>query len=393
MSSYTPGTAAWAENERLRAELNAIAASEGRVAAWSVSDRLDALRDAFKAGYLRPTGELHPLAEHFLQGSGLTFRRLAEESLALAGRRMPADGGDGWPVIQAAALSTEHFPSVVLETARGIARELQNDAFADVLALTAPLQVQNYQESSYSAVDLEDMPIPSARTGGEFAYPTVRMTGEIFAAYSAPARLLLTLQAMVGDERQFLAAAMAAFLNVCARNELSRIAALLTANGNLQDGAAWMASAAGNDVTGAPLTVAGLGVAMAALRETPTVAGEPCNARLAAVAVHPDDEAAVLEVVQKLPQDRQPTVVALPGLAASTYWYAFGAPAQTPAIGRATLRGSDPSGVAISGLVPASRYDPSAGEQVSYPGLYIDMAHTAGLAPLGRCGLVRCAKT
>jgi hypothetical protein len=132
---------------------------------------------------------------------------------------------------------------------------------------------------------------------------------------------------------------------------------------------------------------------MAALRETPTPAGEPCNARLSAVACHVDDEAALLEVVQKLPVARQPRVVALPGLAASTYWYALGSPTQAPAIGRATLRGADPSGVAIGGLVPATRYDPATGQHLSFPGLFIDMSHSVGLAPLGRCGIVRCAKT
>jgi hypothetical protein len=391
--TYRPGSPEAIENERLEHELAMYAQRHGidRAPRLSPADRREAMAHAFAAALGHAPRSMHPAAENLRLGPA-PFVGLAHECLRAAGRRMPAPGGDGFEVI-AAALSTSDYPEIVTSTARGIAAAIQTDALADVLSVTQGQQVESFATNSFSSVDLDGLPLPSARTVDAFWYPRARLLSEGFQAYSVPAKLLFPREVLVGDSRGFVEAVVAAFAATAARNEAAALAAMLEANGNLQDGAAWFASAKGSDVSAAPLTVAGLAKAMAALRTVPTAAGEPANGQLAAVIVAPADEGTMLSVIEQLPQDRRPRCVVLPALTASTYWWAVAAPRSHPSIIRATLTGADPSAVSIGALLPAREFDQRTGEVRDLNGLHLECSHTVGLSAVSRLGICRCSKT
>jgi hypothetical protein len=348
------------------------------------------LQHAFAAALGHAPPNPHPAAEGMRLGAA-PFVGLAVECLRAAGRT-PQVHSDGFEAV-ALALRTSDFADIVTDTARGIAAAIQTDALADVLAVTQGQQVESFATNSFSSVDLDGLPLPAARTVDAFWYPRARLLSSGFQAYSVPAKLFFPREVVVGDSRGFVEATIAAFAATAARNEAAALAAMLEANAALADGTAWFASAEGNDVSAAPLTVAGLSKAMAALRTVPTSAGEPANGQLAAVVVHPDDEGTMLSVIEQLPQDRRPRCVVLPALTAATYWWAVAAPRSHPSIIRATLTGADPSAVSIGALLPARELDRRTGEVLDLNGLHVAASHTVGLSPVSRLGIVRASKT
>jgi hypothetical protein len=273
---------------------------------------------------------------------------------------------------------------------RGITRAHQSPALADVAAVTLDIQAASYRPESYSFVDLQEVPIPSASSMNEFHFVVPTAAGEEVQVFTSFAKLLVSEQALVNDDREFIRASLTAFNQQAARNELKRIVNLLESTANLSEGAPLFGS--DNAVSGGTLDAAGLGAAMSKLRQQPTESGEVSGSAPAVVAVHPDDEYSAKALAENLPAEVQPRVVVLPTLANSDDYFVMAEPASNPVIGRTRLAGSEFRGVTIGAFEPASRMN-AEGNTESYPGVAVPMSHTVGLNVVSRVDVVRVSKS
>lgn len=357
---------------------------------WGPQDRLRAASDAFALHMGLPRMDAHPLATRHLERGPFGILNLAETILAAGNGRPPERMGDGYGTI-IKAMSTAEFPSVVSETLRGLAAARQSDTLADLVALTAALELPSYNSQSYSLVDLEGLPAPSPNEMSEYHFANVRLTGETIQAHSTFARILITRQALVNDDRGFVRAALAAFTAAAHRNEMALLTGLVEANANLADGAPLFGAGTRNLVTAA-LDATGLGTAYSKLRSQPTEGGDPSDAAPAALLVHADDERAALALMEALPADRRCRVVATARLSTAGKWYLFARPDLYPVIGRVRLTGSGPSAVSFGGLEPAVTRERD-GTIREYPGVALPATHSVGYSVLSRIGAVACSKT
>ena len=351
---------------------------------WNSSDIFDAMAQVTLRGMgFQKGAQIHPLAAQMVESGHDGFADVAQ---ALAAARYGAaavdHGASAAKVIQA-ALSTPDFPALLGQTAAGISREYRSQQLQDLLALAYPLEALNYKPSSYSMVDLENLPAPSDEFGKPYTEVNILATGEPFKLLALYAKLGVSIQALANDDRGLIRAGVQAFLTAAARNEAALAYGLIADNAALQDGGVIFHGDFGNLVAAAPLTTAGLGTAFAALRKQTSVSGLATDAAPYAVLTHADDEAAALAAVALLPQERRPRVVSTAYLPAATYWYLMADPQSFPVLGRVTMRGADPSGVSFG----------AAEVSANSPGVDLPATHQAGWAILGRVGAVRCAKT
>ena len=108
---------------------------------------------------------------------------------------------------------------------RGISQQRRSEALADIVALTMQIEAADYRPESYSFVDLEDLPAPSAATtSGNFHLASVKSAGESYQVFSNFTKILVTRQALVNDDRGFVRAAVNAFTAHAHRNEMATIA-------------------------------------------------------------------------------------------------------------------------------------------------------------------------
>jgi len=355
---------------------------------WGTEDRIEALRDAAVASAARihDTSALHPLAAVHMERGPMGPRRLAEEIASAVGRPLTYASANE---VVALATSTAHYPSAIIDSARAAMRARRSPLLSDVLALTADLRVSNYNAEGFGVVDI-DLDMPTDAGGRRFMAIRPEMTGQAIQAFSTFAKITVTEQALAADDHNFLPAAVAAFGSAAARAEHRAIAELLEAN-VLPDGSDLFSAGNDNVATGA-LTAAGLGVGFAALRgqqsETGAATGNPCSA----LVVHADDEAAALALVEALPAERQPRVIASPFLSNNTYWYFAAAPQTAPTIARVLMIGADESGVSFSGVGPANWMD-EEGVEHHIPGIAIDASHTSAVQAVSPVGIVRVAKS
>ena len=364
-----------AELAALRAEQRGLTAHHLRTA-----DALQALTDGFRASWTGARDSDHPGARRYA-GEPLSLASFARELLAASGRRVP-DGGDGYGAA-IAALSTSDFGETITGTVRGLVEAVPNPGLDDIQAITRDLLVPDFKPSSYTAIGLENLPIPNARTLDEFVYPRARLATEPYRAYSAAAKLLITREAIVGDTRGFLTAITEAFATAATGNEIAALVALLNANANLADGSAWFTGA---NTLASGIDATGLGNVAQALREYPRPDGGYSNQSLAALVVCPSDELSAVKLATEIyGPGRGPRVVALPGLSAG-YFYAIGA--RSP-IGRVRLRGSTPAAISIGGVTPAVEYERQTAQYRELNGLHLEVSHSVGLVPLARHGIVR----
>lgn len=337
---------------------------------------------------------MHPSAEHLVRG-GKSYSILdaAEAAIELHGGpgAIPGRGqGDGYSTI-VQAMSTADFPAIISTTLRGLTQERRSEALQDILALTAQIEAASYKPESYSFVDLEDMPAPSAATTEDFHFANVAASGEDVRLYSLFTKILVTRQALTNDDRGFVRAAIAAFTAHAHRNEMQTIAGLIESTDTLSDGTALFDAGESNLVT-ATLDAAGLGTAYSTLRAQPTESGDVSDAAPAIMLVHSDDEFAALALTETLPADRRPRVVATANLSDATVWYLLGNPATHPVIARTRLDGSDVSAVNFGGFEPAIWQDRDR-KTHSYPGVVIPATHSVGFNVVSRIGAIKCSKT
>jgi hypothetical protein len=357
---------------------------------WSRADHLQAITHCMTQSFGLGVRDMHPLAEAALSdGRPYTFLDAAEGCMYTAGHHAPA-GGDGYNTIRA-ALSTPDFGTVITETVRGIARERRSEALASILALTHQLEVPDYRAMGYSMVDLEGLPAPSEITTNRYYFATVIPTGEQIAVHSLLARILVTRQALVNDDRGFVAAAINAFLRSAHSNELGMITGLLESNANMQDGAPIFHGDHGN-LTTAALDAGGLGTAFSTLRKQKTEGGDVSDATPAVMLVHSDDEAAALALTEALPEDRRPRVVSTARLANADSWYLLADPRTFPCIGRVRMEGAELSAVSFGGFEPAVE-TLDDGTTREFNGVALPATHSVGYSVLSRIGAVKLTKT
>lgn len=357
----------------------------------SPETHLEAARAAFRASLI-PTDPdtLPPLAREVLAAGPFGLRDLAESIVEFRMGPGAVRGGDGFNTV-ISALSTADFPSVVQEVAQAIAQERRSGILADLLAVTAPVEVADYREGAFATVDLGDIPHPSASTASRYYALTPRMAAERVQVFSTFCRLLQSRQVITNDDAGFLPAALAAFALAAHRGELRHLARLLEANAAVEDGTALFHADRGNLTVGA-LDAGGLAAGFAALRKQPSESGLAACAPCAAIMAHPDDEVGFLRLFEDLPESARPRLVVNPFLASNGAWYAFAPPSDFPTIGRVRLRGSDPSAISV-GIPGPAVWEDADGTVHEYPGLAYDVTHSVGYAVLSPVGIVKLSKT
>lgn len=358
---------------------------------FSRADHREAMVHALQKSFGLPVRNIHPIAQGVLAGGDYTILDAAESALDLQFGRIPERSGDGFNTL-VQALGTADLPAVIQETANGIARERRSDLLPSILALTHQLEVRNYNAESYSFVDLENLPAPSAGTMGEYTFANVRVTGEAIQAFSTFARILVSRQALTNDDRNYIRAAVNAFVAAAHRNEMSMIVSLIESTSNLNDGTPLFHADTAN-LAVAPLDATGLGTAFSTLRSQATESGDATDATPKTMLVHSDDEAAALALTETLPEGRKPQVVATSRLSNSDSWYLFADAELYPVIGRVRIEGGDLSAVSFDGFEPATRRDPETGEQHDFNGVALPATHSVGFNVLSRVGAVKLTKT
>lgn len=327
--------------------------------------------------------QLHPTASALVESYGRGFPALASACIEVE------HGPGAVPItasaaIQAAATSTASFGDVLLSTATGYARRIEQQASADVLALTAPMPVSDYKPASFSHVDLADLPIPSraTTTGGQRRHLTALTTGETFRVETASAMLSISREAMANDDRGYLQAMLAAYVAAAARVEAGLAFALLNDNDTLADGVALFASATSNLLTATALDADGFAAAAAALAEQETLSGEQCMAKPALLVVPPALLATALSLNESHGQPVR--VIASPVLSAGV-WYLMAEPTLFPVLARVTFEDSVPPGSSINFETPRPAGDVDA--------MLIPATHSVGFAAVSRIGAVRIETT
>jgi hypothetical protein len=356
---------------------------------FSEADYREAHIHCALASHGLPVDNMHPLAEATLDGGReFPISTLAASSLEVAGRPV-SDDFDGYRTI-IAALSTTDFPDAMLAVARGLAASRRSSTLQAILALTKRLEVLNYKDWSYSIVDLHDLPLPDANTTKKWHAVKTVATGQFIRTFTLHGLLIMSRQALVNDDKGFLRASVPATVDKCHRGEMRQgIVGTLEANADMQDGDPLFSDGTGNRVTAA-LDSNGLATAFATLRKQPTEGGDPTDAEPAVLLVHPDDELAALVLVESIPHERLPRVVASAHLSGDSY-YLFADPAMYPVLGRVMMQGYDDTAVKFSGLQPAFEIMPD-GSRRDYPGIAFEFSHSVGYAVLSRVGAVRVDK-
>lgn len=365
---------------------------EGKKASYNRADQRQAMKHCMAKSFGLPVRDMHPIAESILEEYGeYSFIDAAEAALFMARGSVPERIGDGFNSI-VMALATPDLPEVIRETVRGVAFERKSDLLASILALTHRVEVRNYNAQSYSFVDLKGLPAPGEDTMGEYVFANVQVTGEAVVAHSLFARILVTREALTNDDRNYVRAAINAFLASAHRNEMSMIVKLLETNAELKDGSPLFHVDTSNQAV-ADLDATGLGTAFKTLRSQPSESGENTDAAPSTMLVHADDEVAALALIETLPERSRPRVVATSRLSDADSWYLFADTEIYPTIGRVLMEGHDASAVTFGGFESAVERDPVTGGSIEYNGLALPATHSVGFSVLSRVGAVKLTKT
>lgn len=355
----------------------------------AADDRVLGCGDAFAAGLVPyRAGELHPIGAAMLRNGGpVSMLELASELHMFATGQVASDPRH---LIQA-MLTTSQFGDILTSTARGIAAaRLGGSELFELLARCCQdVEVTNFNAESFSIVDLDSQEMPAATTGDDFWPIMPRILGEAVRVFTRPVRLVLTEQVLLADDRGFIKAAIAGYIDGCHRAEQRHLASLLHANPNLSaDGEPLFSEAAGNDKeVGFELALDTLEYL---LRTTPTEAGHPANARLATILTPPAWEGPInAALAAKRPPEARPRVLANVYAPSVMRLYGFGDPDYFPAIARARLRGSSRDAVNFPNIAPGAWLDRTTGKLHHVPGISLEATHSVGIWPVSRVGVVR----
>ena len=346
---------------------------------FRAEDHIEATKHMLADAFGVPVKLPHPIAAATLrEGPPFTLNDAAETALEMAGYPLKA-GEDPYREILAASMNTSTFPAIIEETWRGVARARRSPLLDKLLLLTHQLQVRDYKAQSFSMVDLAGMPAPGESTMGEWTDVVPRVTGETIQAFSLFARISISVQALVDDDRNLFRSAIAAFLRSAHSAELQKLTSMITANANLRDdNSPLFHEDHGNALTGLAPSLTTYEAAVKALRDQRTEGGDKTDADPHVILTPAEWEMQALELVKKLPMDYRPQVVATSHLPASA-WYVMADPELFPVFGRVRREGAELSAVSFGPF--------EVNENT--PGVYVPATHSVGYSVLSRVGAVR----
>jgi hypothetical protein len=312
----------------------------------------------------------------FVQAHGAGFAALASYCLDIEIGPGAAPSSSA-ALVRAAATTTESFPAQIVAGAAGVARGLQTDALADVLAIASPMTVQNYKPQAFSAVDLEGVEPPSRATTqkGERQHARALTLSEAFQTETSSTDLSVSLEALAADDRGYVLGMLAAYASKTARIEHRAAFGILADNPVLSDTRELFNVASQNLLTGTALDVDGFDAASEALAKQPTLSGEESIGAPRVLAVPSAKLGSALALVESLGQPVR--VVSSPVIGVGT-WYLFADPGRFPIIARALFAGAD-SSLEFAPVRPMEQAD----------GLILPASHSVAYAPVSRIGAVR----
>lgn len=320
-------------------------------------------RDAMMAAIVaQVTGERNPppRARHFI---GMTFPEMAAECLRNAGLPVPS-GGPG-RVVEAALgrsgfgaargvgyHSTSDFPAVLTGAFNSILRAEYGAASSGLLRTALPRDLPNFQPVTAAALggDLRLLQVPES---AEITYGTLDDSAEKIVLASYARIVALTRQALVNDHLGAFDRLPRLLATGAAETIAAVLVGLLEGGGGagpvLADGTRLFHTNRGNLMTGAAISVASIGLAVAALRRQRGLGGEAINVQPAFLVVPPELEAVALQSVAEISpasaNDANPfsgklEVVVEPRLADAKRWYLAAAPGRPESLIAAYLDGN-----------------------------------------------------
>lgn len=202
-----------------------------------------------------------------------------------------------------------------------------------------PVTMRDFREGRLPVVDVSDFePRKANVTDDLIRYFAATATGEPVQIRKDVRNLLITREMLFNDDFGGISATLSALGAAAGRAVAKRFADLLTTNGNLVDGSAWIS--ADNTVASGALNGAGLGLAVDALANTATGIDSDIAAADPAFLVVPTSHAVTAQILvssMSVGDMAAMRVVALPYLNGSNYFYVLPDPAQQPAVALASI--------------------------------------------------------
>lgn len=310
-------------------------------------------------------GEKNPPPEARPFMSAITWADVAAECLRAAGQSVPM-GGPG-RVIGAALGGRQGFDP----QRAGVAYQGSSDFPAVLSGAFGALQLREYDAATSGLLraalprDVPNfMPVKAAALGGdlkllqvpehaEITYGHLEDSGETLAVASYARIVALTRQALVNDQLGAFDRLPRMLATGAAETVASVLVGLLEAGSGagplMADGQRLFHSSRGNIMTAGGITVANIGLAVAALRRQRGLAGEAISIEPAFIIVPPELEAAALQAVAEISpataSDANPfagrlEVVVEPRLVSATRWYVASAPGRPESLVAAHLEGN-----------------------------------------------------
>ncbi len=338
----------------------------------SAKELFAALPDAvqIKAG-LSPV-HAHPLADRVAEMSFTEMAHFAGELEAMAKGRRPGNDAS----VVALGLSRVDFRTAMGDGFRQLAAQ-RFDAFADHLALCAPLIVPNFVPVELPNISADAALKEVGELSSYVASSVVSETGNVKAQLRTYGRVMsISRQAIVNDDIGLLDNIFASFGSSAARIENRDIFNGLEANPNLQDGAPVFHVDLGNIVAEA-LSAESLAAAVGKLRTQPLRRDEPANNKARFVVVAPELEMLAHRLNQETGNRLE--ILSSPNINAGR-WYVFADPAVSPVVRRLMLKGSDGRPVAV---------EPHKKADTNFDGTHFKIRADIGITFSSRIGVIK----
>ena len=294
-----------------------------------------------------------------------TWADIAGECLRAAGQSVP-QGGPGRVIeaalggrqgfgVQRAGVGyhgTSDFPAVLSGAFNAVLLREYEAASSGLLRAALPRDAQNFMPIKAAALggDLRLFKVPES---AEITYGRLEDSAETLVLGSYARIVALTRQALVNDHL----GAFDRLPRMLATGAVETVASVLVglledgsgAGPMLADGQRLFHASRGNIMTAGAITVANIGLAVAALRRQRGLAGEAISIEPAFIIVPPELEAAALQAVAEISpataSDANPfagrlEVVVESRLASATRWYVASAPGRPEALVAAWLEGN-----------------------------------------------------
>jgi hypothetical protein len=332
-------------------------------------DAATAFQDAINTRWGNAPTRPHPKVEGFLDRPMSAFATFCGEA-AMASR---ADHSPRPAVaVMGQGIGTSDFKNALASGARRLAA-IRYQQFGEHLAFCADQEIDSFQTINFPGVDV-GLDLDKEGDGAEIkGVRVIEVAGQTQQLTSYAKILRVSRNAIINDDIGVMGNFFSAIGSAAGYNEAKIISAMLEANPTLADGAAMFG--ASNTVASA-LSAANLDLAMKALRQQPTAAGNVANLRAFGLIVAPGLELTARTILKLAGLEAMP-VGCLPGLADGR-WYLLADPKVAPVIGRLILRGTKEP-IVVGQLKGQSQFD----------GVVLKAIADLGIVALGRVGIVR----